>query len=466
VTEAENLAQAHGGAGSTVVWCESALLADGWARGVRLTLSDGRIARIDTDVSAGDAIRLGAALPGLANVHSHAFQRAMAGLAEARGETGDNFWTWREVMYRFLGRLGPDDVQTVAAMAQIEMLEGGFTRVGEFHYLHHDPSGAPYDNPAEMAARIVAAAEETGIGLTLLPVFYAHSNFGGAPPTDGQKRFIHDVDGFARLVDSCRQIVSNLPDAVVGIAPHSLRAVTADELTAILPLASDGPIHMHVAEQTKEVDDCLAATGQRPVRWLMNHTPVDKRWCLIHATHINAMETERLAKSGAVAGLCPITEANLGDGVFPTHDYLAAGGAFGLGTDSNILIDAAEEVRALEYAQRLTRRARNVLAGGPKRSTGGELWRGAGAGGAQALGAGRAGLRRGAPADFITLDPEHPALLGREGDTLIDSLVFAGRHGAIDTVWRQGRRVVEGGRHHAREAIAARYRQTLKALLA
>jgi formimidoylglutamate deiminase len=193
------------------VWCESALLADGWARGARLTLSDGRIARIDTDVSAGEAaFDWARPMPGLANVHSHAFQRAMAGLAEARGETGDNFWTWREVMYRFLGRLGPDDVQTIAAMAQIEMLEGGFTRVGEFHYLHHDPSGGAYDNPAEMAARIAAAAEETGIGLTLLPVFYAHSNFGGAPPTDGQKRFIHDVDGFARLVDNCRQIVSEL----------------------------------------------------------------------------------------------------------------------------------------------------------------------------------------------------------------------------------------------------------------
>lgn len=448
----------------TTVWCESALLADGWARDVRFTIAEGRIARIDTDASAGDAPRLGPALPGVGNVHSHAFQRAMAGLAETRGETGDNFWTWREVMYRFLERLDPDMVQAIAAMAQVEMLEGGFTRVGEFHYLHHAPDGTPYENPAEMAARIAAAAAETGIGLTLLPVFYAHSNFGGLPPTDGQKRFIHDIDGFARLVEACRTIVADLPEAVVGVAPHSLRAVTGEELTAILPLAAGGPIHMHVAEQTKEVDDCLAATGQRPVRWLMNHAEVDKRWCLIHATHINATETERLAKSGATAGLCPVTEANLGDGIFPAPDYLAAGGSFAIGTDSNIVIDAAEELRTMEYAQRLTRRARNVLAGGPRRSTGGELWRAACVGGGQALGVGRGGLRRGAPADFVTLDAGHPNLTGRSGDTLIDSLVFAG--GGIDTVWRHGRQLVSGGRHHAREAIARRYGETLRALLA
>jgi formiminoglutamate deiminase len=388
----------------------------------------------------------------------------MAGLAETRGETGDNFWTWREVMYRFLQRLDPDMVQAIAAMGQMEMLEGGFTRVGEFHYLHHAPDGGSYDNPAEMAARIAAAADETGIGLTLLPVFYAHSNFGGLPPTDGQKRFIHGVDAFARLVEACREIVAPLPEAVVGVAPHSLRAVTAEELDTIIPLAAGGPIHMHVAEQTKEVDDCLAATGQRPVRWLMNHAEVGKQWCLIHATHINAVETERLAKSGATAGLCPITEANLGDGIFPAHDYLAAGGSFGIGTDSNILINAAEELRTMEYAQRLTRRARNVLAGGPNRSTGGDLWRAAVLGGSQALGVGRGGLRRGASADFITLDREHPNLIGRSGDTLIDSLVFAG--GGIDTVWRHGKRLVSGGRHHAREAIVTRYAATLKALLA
>lgn len=453
------------------LWFEQALLADGWARAVRFTIADGLISRIDTDVArqAGETAH-GPCLPGLPNLHSHAFQRAMAGLTEVRGPPGskggvDSFWTWRELMYRFVDRLGPDEVQAIAALAYMEMLETGSTRVGEFHYLHRDKDGSPYADPAEMAARIAAAADETGIGLTLLPVFYAHAGFGGVAPGEGQRRFVHDVDGYGRLVEASRAAVAGLPGAVVGIAPHSLRAVTGEELTAILPLAGAGPIHIHIAEQTQEVDDCLAATGARPVRWLMNNAPVDKRWCLVHATHLNAMETERLAKSGAVAGLCPITEANLGDGVFPAHDYLAAGGAFGIGSDSNVLIDAAEELRTLEYAQRLTRRARNVLVRAPGGSTGGELFRAAVSGGTQALGV-VGGLRRGRPADFVSLDRAHPAMIGRDGDALLDSLVFAGRHGAIDGVWRGGRQVVSGGRHHARDAILARYRTVLGSVLA
>jgi formimidoylglutamate deiminase len=373
-------------AGPQTLWFEQALLADGWARDVRFTISDGMISRVDTDVARQSGeVAHGPCLPGLPNLHSHAFQRAMAGLTETRGPTGDSFWTWRELMYRFVDRLGPDEVQAIAALAYMEMLETGSTRVGEFHYLHHDKDGGAYADPAEMAARIAAAAEETGIGLTLLPVFYAHAGFGGVAPGEGQRRFIHDVDSYGRLIEASRAAVSGLPDAVVGVAPHSLRAVTGEELTAIIPLAGANPIHIHIAEQTQEVDDCLAATGARPVRWLMNNAPVDKRWCLVHATHLNAMETERLAKSGAVAGLCPITEANLGDGVFPAHDYLAAGGAFGIGSDSNVLIDAAEELRTLEYAQRLTRRARNVLAKAPgldrrRAVPRGGRWRGPGPG--------------------------------------------------------------------------------------
>jgi formimidoylglutamate deiminase len=458
---------------SASLWFEQALLADGWARDVRLTLSDGVIARVDSGVARqADEPAHGPVVPGLPNLHSHAFQRAMAGLAEARGPAdsgdggGDSFWTWRELMYRFLDRLGPDEVEAIAALAYLEMLESGFTRVGEFHYLHHDQDGAPYADPAEMAARIAAAADQTGIGLTLLPVFYAHAGFGGVAPGEGQRRFIHDVDGYGRLVEASRAAVAGLGDAVVGIAPHSLRAVTAEELAAITPLAAGGPIHIHIAEQTQEVDDCLAATGQRPVRWLLNNAEVDRRWCLVHATHLNAMETERLAKSGAAAGLCPITEANLGDGVFPAAAFLAAGGTFGIGSDSNVLIDAAEELRTLEYAQRLTRRARNVLAGGAGTSTGGGLYRAALAGGTQALGAASGGLKRGRPADFVTLDRAHPALVARDGDALLDSWVFAGRHGAVDGVWRQGRQVVSGGRHHQREAIVARYAAVLGRVLA
>jgi formiminoglutamate deiminase len=467
VTDAEISPAAYEPPGeSSSLWFEQALLADGWARDVRLTIGDGMIARVDTGVARqpGETAH-GPVVPGLPNLHSHAFQRGMAGLAEMRGPSGDSFWTWREVMYRFVDRLDPGTLQAIAALAYVEMLETGFTRVGEFHYLHHDKDGTPYADPAEMAARIAAAADQTGIGLTLLPVFYAHAGFGGAAPGEGQRRFIHDVDGYGRLIEASRAAVAGLPGAVVGIAPHSLRAVTGEELTAILPLAQGGPIHIHIAEQVKEVDDCLAATGQRPVRWLMNHAEVDQRWCLVHATHINATETERLARSGAVAGLAPITEANLGDGVFPAADFLAAGGVFGIGSDSNVLIDAAEELRTLEYAQRLTRQGRNILARGAERSTGGDLYRAALAGGTQALGAVSGGLKRGRPADFVTLDRTHPALMARDGDALLDSWVFAGRHGAIDGVWRHGRQVVSGGRHHRREAIVARYETALRSVV-
>ena len=447
------------------LWFETALLPDGWARDVRVTMADGRIASVETGVArnADEAAR-GAAVPGLPNLHSHAFQRGMAGLAETRGPAGDSFWTWREIMYRFVGRMGPDDVEAIAALAYVEMLEAGFTRVGEFHYLHHDPDGRPYADPAEMATRIAAAADATGIGLTLLPVFYAHAGFGGLDPNPGQRRFIHGLEGFARLLELSRAAISGLGDAVLGMAPHSLRAVTPEELTVLVALAGAGPIHIHIAEQVKEVDDCLAWSGQRPVDWLVSRFEVDARWCLVHATHMTPGEIGRLALGGAVAGLCPITEANLGDGLFQAEAFLEQAGRFGVGSDSNVLIDAAEELRLLEYGQRLTRRGRNLLAGAPGRSTGGDLFRGALAGGGQALGV-ETGLAVGAPADIVSLDLTHPSLADRGGDALLDSWIFAAR-GAVDGVWRWGRQVVSGGRHHARAAIEARYRETLARLLA
>lgn len=445
-------------------WFETAMLSEGWARGVRLVVEDGRIAAIAKDVAAEPAdTRAAIALPGLPNLHSHAFQRAMAGLTEVRGPEGDSFWTWRELMYRFVERLTPDDVEAIAAQAFAEMLEAGFTRVGEFHYLHHDSAGAAYADPTEMAARIAAAAEATGIGLTLLPVLYAHSGFGGAPPMAGQRRFVNDLDGYARLYEASRAAVRGLPDAVVGLAPHSLRAVTEAELAAMMHLS--GPIHIHVAEQVKEVDDCTAWSGARPVEWLLDRFGVDRRWCLVHATHMMASERQRLAASGAVAGLCPITEANLGDGVFPAAAYLAEGGAFGVGSDSNVRIDAAEELRLLEYGQRLTQRARNVLAPGEGASTGGTLYRGALAGGAQALGVEAAGLALGASADFVTLDTDNSDVAGRTGDAILDAFVFAGGRPVKD-VWRAGRQVVADGRHVERTRVAARYRRTVERLLA
>lgn len=448
----------------TGLWFEHALLAEGWADRVRLEVEDGVVCAILTgqDPQSGDE-RGGVATPGLPNLHSHAFQRALAGLTEVRGPQGDSFWSWRELMYRFVGDLTPGDVEAIAAQAFLEMLEGGFTRVGEFHYLHHQRDGTPYASVAEMAAAIAAAAGETGIGLTLLPVFYAHGGFGGAAPTPGQRRFVNSLDGYARLHEASLAAVAPLPDASVGVAPHSLRAVTEDELRVVAGLA--GPLHIHVAEQVKEVDDCVSWSGARPVEWLQDRFAVDHRWCLVHATHVNDAERARIAARGAVVGLCPITEANLGDGVFPAASYVAEGGVFGVGSDCNVRIDAAEELRLLEYGQRLTQHARNALAQRDGEATGGALFRGALVGGGQALGALQApGLALGAAADILSFAADDEAFAGRSGDAWLDSWIFAAA--PLEHVWRRGRRVVEHGRHHARDRIAARYKAVLNRLLA
>lgn len=439
-----------------------ALLPSGWAQDVRVTLADGRFAEVQAGAAPDPAdARHAVAFPGLANLHSHAFQRGMAALAETAGPSDDDFWSWRETMYRFVLTLDPDQIEAIAAFAFAEMLEGGFTTVGEFHYLHHQPDGAPYADRAELATRIAAAAAESGIGLTLLPVFYAHGNFGGAPPRPRQARFLNDLDGFAMLLDGCRAAVSGLEAAVVGVAPHSLRAASADEVRAVAAMEQGGPVHIHAAEQVKEVADCEAATGLRPVEFLLEKIGLDVRWCLIHATHLTAAETRRLAASGAAAGLCPVTESNLGDGVFPTLDYLTAGGAFGVGTDSNILISAADELKALEYIQRLKYRARNVLA--PKGgSTGRRLFDAALTGGAQALGLGPAGIAPGARADIVTLQADHPSLALAQGDAALDAWIFAGAK--IDRVWRAGRELVTGGIHRDRKVLESRYRTALSAL--
>lgn len=445
----------------------SALLPSGWANDVQVVIAAGAIADVTPGVapSAGDE-RHGIALPGLASLHSHAFQRGMAGLAELRGDSTDTFWTWRETMYRFALAMTPDDVAAIATLLYVEMLEQGFTRVGEFHYLHHDRDGSPYTDIAEMAARIAQAAEASGIALTLLPSFYAHSSFGGAAPHDGQRRFICSVDQFAALMAASRKAISALPGANIGIAPHSLRAVTPDELAAIIPLAGGGPVHVHAAEQVKEVEDCLVWSGQRPVQWLLQHAAVDRRWCLIHATHATDEEVAAFAKTGAVAGLCPITEASLGDGVFSAREFLAAGGAFGVGTDSNVLVGVADELRQLEYGQRLKHRERNVLSSGAGRSTGCTLFDHALAGGARALAQTPVGLTPGARADIVTLDGAHPSLAGRRGDAAIDGWIFAAGSAAIDCVWAGGEKVVEGGRHRLRRAARERFNASVRRLVA
>ncbi len=433
-----------------------ALLPEGWASDVRLDFSEGLIASVATGQPPqdGDA-REAVGVPGMANVHSHAFQRAMAGLAEQRGPSTDTFWTWRETMYRFALAMGPAETEAVAALLYAEMLEAGFTSVGEFHYLHHAPDGTPYHNIAELADRIVAAAATSGIGLTLLPVFYAHGNFGGAAPSAGQRRFLNDIPRFARLLDSSRLSVSFLPGARVGLAPHSLRAATEAELSDLIALAGDAPIHMHIAEQVREIDDSLAWCGERPVTWLLRRFPVGANWCLIHATHMTPDETIGLARTGAVAGLCPITEGNLGDGIFPARLFRNAGGAFGVGSDSNVQIGVAAELRQLEYAQRLSHRERNVVAesGG---STGRSLLDSAVAGGAQALG-GQGGLRVGAPADLVTLDSNNPLYAHLSDDRLLDAWVFSAGNALVDGVWARGVKRVENGRHRDRPALAARF---------
>jgi formimidoylglutamate deiminase len=456
----------------SVLWFESALLPHGWAKGVRVTATtDGRIERVEEGTDSGNADEKHAVgVPGIPNVHSHAFQRGLAGLTERRGPTGDSFWTWRELMYQFVERLDPEGVEAIAALVYAEMLEGGLTHVGEFHYLHHDRDGTAFADPGEIASRIAAAAEETGIGLTLLPTFYAHSGFGGAEPTPRQHRFINTVDRFARIVEASRSAVRRLPGATVGIAAHSLRAVTPEELAAIVPLAGIEVIHIHIAEQTKEVEDCIAWSGRRPIEWLLEHQAVDERWCLVHATHATDTEVRGMAASGAVVGLCPITEANLGDGVFPAPAFLGLNGRFGIGSDSNILLDGAEELRILEYSQRLTHRARNVLASAEGRSTGRSLFDQAAAGGARALHADQGprmgAIKAGASADIVSLNANHPALAQRHEDEILDSWIFASGRAVVDCVWRAGVKVVNNGRHYRREALLARYCRTLQGLLA
>lgn len=443
---------------------EHVLTAEGWRNDARIDIgADGRVARI-ADADGREGSRVGILLPAPANLHSHAFQRAMAGMTERRGASTDSFWTWRSLMFRFLDHLSPDDVEAVTAFAFMEMLEAGFGAVAEFHYLHHRPGGAPYDDIGEMAGRIAAAASVTGIGLTLLPVLYRQGGCDGRPLSPGQIRFGNAPDGFARLHEQSRRAVAGLaPDARCGVAPHSLRAVAPADCAAAVALCPKGPIHIHAAEQVAEVDEVVAALGARPVEWLIGNAGVDARWCLIHATQMTPGETAALARSKAVAGLCPLTEASLGDGVFDGVRYRAGGGRFGFGTDSNISISLAAEMRQLEYSQRLTHRARAVLADSG-RSTGRVLFDAAVAGGAQAAGRGPGGIAPGAWADLVALDAGAIDLNGREGDDILDAWVFAMTANPVTDLWSAGRHVVAGGRHRDRDAIVARHRRVMRDL--
>jgi formimidoylglutamate deiminase len=449
-----------------IVFARRALLSTGWASDVLLTFRDGAILKIETGVkqhAASTTVKV--LLPALANLHSHAFQRAMAGMSEFRTANQDSFWTWRTLMYRFLDRLNPDQMEAIAALVFMEMQEAGYASVGEFHYLHHQPGGKPYANPAELSERIFAAASQTDIGLTHLPVLYTYGGAGKKALAGGQLRFGNDVDQFNRLVCEIARLAKSLPsDALVGVAPHSLRATAPEDLKQLVADHPTGPIHIHVAEQTGEVSDIEAWLSMRPVEWLMANMEMDSRWCLIHATHMTEPESIALARSGAVVGLCPITEANLGDGAFNGPVYLKAKGEFGIGSDSNIRISLNEELRMLEYSQRQRDQARNVLAI-DSGSTGKTLYLGAARGGAQALQRKAGKIAVGMLADLVAIDNDAPSLCGLGNDQLLDGLVFASGRDVVTDLWSAGRHVVRDGQHIRRRKIVSTYRKAVAQLI-
>ncbi|MCB8874442.1 formimidoylglutamate deiminase [Acidisoma silvae] len=450
----------------------SALLPSGWARNVRIDiLEDGTIGRVTPDAEPqGDRMErlAGPVVPGMPNVHSHAFQRAMAGLAEKRRDPADSFWTWRERMYRAAHTVGPDDLSAIADYLFIEMLKSGYTTVGEFHYLHNDTDGTPYADPAEMSARLVRAAADTGIGLTMLPVLYMRAGFDGAPLETAQRRFATDEERLLKILESLRWHGRDSANLRVGIAPHSLRAVSVDVLRHIASaLPEDTTIHIHVAEQMREVEDCIAATGARPVELLMAEAPVGASWCLIHATHVLHDELADIAASGAVAGLCPITEGNLGDGVFPLPEFLTVGGRYGIGSDSNVTLNPWEELRLLEYGQRLTHGRRCMsLPEDASGSIGGAMYRAALTGGAAALGQPVGVIAEGFRADLAVLDRNRLSQPDAEEDDILDTAIFTGaslpvRDVMVGGIWR-----VREGYHPQEQAARAAFAATLRKIAA
>ncbi len=463
---------------------ERALLPGGWARDVLIDIDDaGRIASVtpgtvpfsrgaERSAMQEKGTVPGFMVPGMGNVHSHAFQRAMAGMAEARTHASDSFWTWRELMYRFAGRITAEQIGDIAAHLYVEMLKAGFTAVAEFHYLHRDVGGAAYADPAEASHRLIAAAGEAGIAITHLPVLYAHGGFGAQPTHAGQARFVLSAGEYEELLHRLDDAYGEARDVRLGAAFHSLRAVDPGLIDATLSaldgLDANAPIHIHIAEQRKEVEDCLAWCGQRPVQWLLDHAPVDERWCLVHATHLDAHEIARLARSGAVAGLCPTTEANLGDGIFPAGEYLGPGneGRFGIGTDSHVSTSACEELRLLEYGQRLAHGRRAALATDAQPSPGQRLYIEAAAGGARALGLEAGRIAPGCRADLVVLDPEHPALWNKDETHILDAWIFAGEARCVRDVMVGGRWRVKDGHHAGEAALAARFRAAQAALAA
>ncbi len=449
------------------IFANTALLPAGWQTSVELVIDhNGTIANVTTEASGESADHMvDVLLPAPANLHSHAFQRAMAGMTEHRGpDPRDSFWTWRKLMYRFLDQLTPQDIHAITALVQMEMLESGYAAVGEFHYLHNRSDGKTYDNPAELGEQVASAANDTGIGLTLLPVLYEHGGCDGRALGAGQRRFGNTIESFESLYAGAQRALQSLPDdAQLGVAPHSLRAVSRESLQRATQIAPDQPFHIHVAEQDLEVEEVENAWGLRPVEWLLDNHALDSRWCLIHCTQMLSHETEGLAKSGAVAGLCPITESSLGDGIFEAQAFLQAGGSIGVGSDSNIRISLAEELRTLEYSQRLRDKSRAVLASA-EHSTGMRLFDAINAGGARACKRNSGSLAEGRLADLVAIDRAGVYLHGASDDAILDHWFFAGDDHVVSDVWAAGRHQVRGGRHIARDAIVENYLRTLSGL--
>jgi formimidoylglutamate deiminase len=458
---------------TTSLFASDALLAAGWARNVLLEWNAaGMLSAVTPDSTPGPdtPCAAGPVLPGMPNLHSHAFQRAFGGLTEFRGAAQDSFWSWRELMYRFAAKISPAQVEAIATWLYIEMLEAGYTSVCEFHYLHHDADGKPYADDATLAHALMRAAQRAGIGLTLLPVLYQTSGFGASPPGEGQRRFIRSTESMLRLLERLHPLCE-AQGVRLGLAPHSLRAVPPEGLREALAgldaIDATAPVHIHIAEQTGEVDACLAWSGQRPVAWLLDHAAVDRRWCLVHATHMDADEYRSASATGAIAGLCPTTEANLGDGVFDFSAWRSAGGRWGIGSDSHTCVNAAEELLMLEYGQRLVTRQRNVGADARHREVATALTLSAVEGGAQAAGRTIAGLARGQRADFVVLDAAHVALCGLAAPEMLSSHVFAShRTSAIDSVWVAGGQQVAAARHVAHGEAAAAFVAARSQLLA
>lgn len=448
------------------IFAEKALLPDGWATDIAVQVDKaGRIESVGSGArDAGDHVA-GILLPSPVNAHSHAFQRAMAGLTERRGpDQTDSFWTWRQLMFRFLDHLTPDHIEAITAFVQMEMLEAGYATNVEFHYIHHQPGGAPYATLHELSERCVAAAMTSGIGITLLPVLYQYGGCDRRALSPGQIRFGNDIDRFTRLLDGAQAAVATLPrDAGIGVAPHSLRAVGKDGLRDAVGLLPDRPIHMHLAEQTAEVDEVRTAWGQRPVEWAVENLGLSSRWCLIHCTQMQPHETQALAATGAIAGLCPITESSLGDGIFDGINWLNHNGKIAIGSDSNIRISLSEELRTFDYSQRLRDRSRAASAS-PEKSTGRRLYDAILEGGATAAGRQTGAIAPGQWADLLTLDHTHVDLAHRTGDTILDTYVFAGDDRMVLDVWSAGRHLVHEGRHLRRDTITARFSDTLREL--